>query len=409
VTRLLGKNIVLGVTGGIAAYKAAELCRLLVKEGADVHVVMTEAAQAFIGPLTMQTLSGHRVGTRLVDASDEAEVGHIRLADRADLIVVAPATADSLARFSAGRADDLLGAVILASHADVLMAPAMNVNMWENPITQENLQRLLANPRFTTVGPDAGPLACGWIGAGRLVEPDVVVEAIVNRLAVRGPLSGKRVLVSAGPTREPVDAVRYLGNHSSGKMGFAIASAAVAMGAEVVLVSGPVDLPTPPGIASRIDVQTALQMQTAIETCVEVGIDVVVMAAAVADFRPQQAATGKLSRREGEAPSLTLVANPDILAGLGQRPAERRPRLIGFAAEVLGGDALVARANQKLLEKGCDAIVANSVGQGDTGFGSDDNQGYLVTKSGAPLLLPREPKIDMARRIWRHLTPLLFG
>jgi phosphopantothenoylcysteine decarboxylase / phosphopantothenate---cysteine ligase len=409
VTRLVGKNIVLGVTGGIAAYKAAELCRLLVKEGADVHVVMTEAAQAFIGPLTMQTLSGHRVGTRLVDASDEAEVGHIRLADRADLIVVAPATADSLARFSGGRADDLLGAVILASHADVLLAPAMNVNMWENPITQENLQRLLANPRFSTVGPDAGPLACGWIGAGRLVEPDVVVEAIVARLATRGPLSGKRVLVSAGPTQEPVDAVRFLGNRSSGKMGFALASAAVAMGAEVVLVAGPVDLPTPPGVSTRIDVQTALQMQAAIESSVEVGIDVVVMAAAVADFRPAVASNAKLSRRDGEAPSLALVANPDILSGLGKRTGDRRPRLIGFAAEVLSGEALVARAQQKLLEKGCDAIVANSVGQGDTGFGSDDNQGFLVTQSGSPLLLPREPKIDMARRIWRHVAPLLFG
>jgi len=409
VTRLLGKNIVLGVTGGIAAYKAAELCRLLVKEGADVHVVMTEAAQAFIGALTMQTLSGHRVGSRLVDASDEAEVGHIRLADRADLIVVVPATADSLARFAAGRADDLLGAVILASHADVLLAPAMNVNMWENPINQQNLQRLLANPRFTTVGPDAGPLACGWIGSGRLVEPDVVVDAINERLAVRGPLSGKRVLVSAGPTHEPVDAVRFLGNHSSGKMGFALAAAAVAMGAEVTLVSGPVALPTPAGVSTRIDVQTALQMQAAIESAVDLGIDVVVMAAAVADFRPLQTSTGKLSRREGEAPSLVLVANPDILAALAMRPVERRPRLIGFAGEVLAGDALIARARQKLLEKGCDMIVANSVGQGDTGFGSDDNQGFLVLKSGAPLLLLRESKADMARRIWRHAAPLLFG
>ncbi len=409
MTRLLGKNIVLCVTGGIAAYKAAELCRLLVKEGADVHVVMTEAAQAFIGPLTMQTLSGHRVGVRLVDASDEADVGHIRLADRADLIVVAPATADSLARIASGRADDLLGAVILASHADVILAPAMNVNMWENPITQEHLQRLLANPRFTTVGPDAGPLACGWIGAGRLVEPDVVVEAIVARLAMRGPLSGKRVLVSAGPTHEPVDAVRFLGNRSSGKMGFALASAAVAMGAEVVLVAGPVDLSTPPGVSTRIDVQTALQMQAAIESCVDAGIDVVVMAAAVADFRPAVVSNAKLSRRDGETPSLALVPNPDILAGLAMRPAERRPRLIGFAAEILVGDALVARALQKLREKGCDAIVANSVGQGDTGFGSDDNQGFLVVKSGAPLLLPRESKADMARRIWRHAAPLLFG
>ena len=407
MTRLVGKNIVLGVTGGIAAYKAAELCRLLVKEGADVHVVMTESAQAFIGSLTMQTLSGHRVGTRLVDASDEAEVGHIRLADRADLIVVAPATADSLARFSGGRADDLLGAVVLASHADVLLAPAMNVNMWENPITQENLQRLLANPRFSTVGPDAGPLACGWIGAGRLVEPDVVVEAIVARLSARGPLSGKRVLVSAGPTQEPVDAVRFLGNRSSGKMGFALASAAVAMGAEVVLVAGPVDLETPKGVSKRIDIQTALQMQAAIEASVASGIDVVVMAAAVADFRPATASNAKLSRRDGEAPSLALVANPDILAGLGQRP--QRPRLIGFAAEVLTGDALIARAQQKLVEKGCDAVVANSVGQGDTGFGSDDNQGYLVTRSGSSLVLPREPKLDMARRIWRHVAPLLLG
>src|SRR3954466_2560422 len=238
MSALTGKNLVLGVTGGISAYKGAELCRLLKKAGADVRVVMTKAACQFITPLTLQTLSGHPVGLDLFDPTEESQIGHIRLADEADAVIVAPATADSIARFAAGLADDLLAAVLLATRAPVLLAPAMNVNMWENPLTRANLARLLDKGRVTTVGPDAGELACGWIGAGRLVEPTEIVAALERLLAGRASLAGRRVVVTAGPTFEPIDDVRFLGNRSSGKMGFAIAAAAAARGAEVTVTGG---------------------------------------------------------------------------------------------------------------------------------------------------------------------------
>ncbi len=256
---LNGRRVVLGVTGGIAAYKAAELCRLLTKAGADVRVILTDAATQFITPLTMQTLSGHPVGRDLFDLTEESQIGHIRLADDADLIVVAPATADAIARLAAGMANDLLAAVVLASRAPVLLAPAMNVNMWENPITQSNLARLLGSDgggRFATVGPDRGPLACGWVGQGRLIEPAEILLAaeqqVINPaqggVSRKGDLAGQHVVVTAGPTREPIDEVRFLGNRSSGKMGFAIAAAAAARGAQVTLIAGPVTLPTPNGV-----------------------------------------------------------------------------------------------------------------------------------------------------------------
>src|SRR4051812_4063217 len=247
MSALDGKNVVLGVTGGISAYKGAELCRLLRKAGAEVRVVMTRAATEFITPLTLQTLSGHPVAQSLFDPAEESQIGHIRLADEADVVVVAPATADSIARFAAGMADDLLAAVLLATRAPVLLAPAMNVNMWENPLTQANLKRLLDTGRVSTVGPDAGELACGWVGAGRLIEPPEIVaalERIVN--AAQGPLSGRRVVITAGPTLEALDDVRFLGNRSSGKMGFALARSAARLGADVTLIAGPVSLATPP-------------------------------------------------------------------------------------------------------------------------------------------------------------------
>src|SRR3954470_21098138 len=260
-----GKKIVLGITGGISAYKGAELCRLLRKAGAEVRVVMTRAAGEFITPLTLQTLSGQPVARDLFDLGQEATIGHIEIADQADAVVVAPATADAIARFAAGMADDLLAAVLLATRAPVLLAPAMNVNMWQNPLTQANLARLLGTGRVRTVGPDAGELACGWIGAGRLVDPAEIlaaVEAMLSPAARR--LAGRRVVVSAGPTHEPLDDVRFLGNRSSGKMGFAIAAAAARLGAEVTLVAGPVSLPTPPGVQRRVDVESALDMQRAL-------------------------------------------------------------------------------------------------------------------------------------------------
>jgi phosphopantothenoylcysteine decarboxylase / phosphopantothenate---cysteine ligase len=417
VPALVGKSILLGVTGGISAYKAAELCRLLRKAEAQVRVVMTRAACEFITPLTLQTLTGHPVARELFDLTQEADVGHIRLADEADLVIVAPATADAIARLAAGMADDLLAAVVLACRAPILIAPAMNVNMWENPLTQDNLRRLLATGRVTTVGPDRGELACGWIGAGRLVDPAEVVaeaQAILARRAPRGALSGKQVVVTAGPTFEAVDDVRFLGNRSSGKMGFALARAAADLGAEVALIAGPVALATPGGVARRVDVESALDMQAALESAAA-RADVVVMAAAVADFRPATRQPGKLARRvlgggTTEALALPLVPNPDLLATLGSRRKGGSPFLVGFAAETgLNPDQLVARARAKLSEKGCDLIVANDVGAPGLGFGSDANAVTLVWAAGTPAQLGPASKNALAEQIWAAILPRLAG
>jgi len=403
---LAGKRIVLGVTGGIAAYKAAELCRLFVKAGATVRVVMTEAATRFIAPLTLQTLSGAPVALDLFDAAQEAEIGHIRLADEADLLVVAPATADFIARMAAGMADDLLAAVVLATRAPVLLAPAMNVNMWTNPVTQANLTGLLRNGRVATVGPDRGELACGWIGAGRLIEPaDIVAEAarlLAGAAPGGGDLAGRRVVVTAGATREPIDGVRFLGNRSSGKMGAAMAEAAVARGADVTLVAGP-EAPAVPG-ARRIDFETAADLQRVLADLAP-RADVVVMAAAVADFRPPSPVAGKLSRRTaGSEIALTLEAVPDLLAGLARARRGARPYLLGFAAETVGGDALAERAAAKLREKRCDAIVANDVSARGIGFGADDNQVTLLFGDGARHEIARAPKRAVADSLWNLLA-----
>ena len=403
---LAGARIVLGVTGGIAAYKAAELCRLFVKAGATVRVVMTEAATRFIAPLTLQTLSGAPVALDLFDAAQEAEIGHIRLADEADLLVVAPATADFIARMAAGMADDLLAAVVLATRAPVLLAPAMNVNMWTNPVTQANLTGLLRNGRVATVGPDRGELACGWIGAGRLIEPaDIVAEAarlLAGAAPGGGDLAGRRVVVTAGATREPIDGVRFLGNRSSGKMGAAMAEAAVARGADVTLVAGP-EAPAVPG-ARRIDFETAADLQRVLADLAP-RADVVVMAAAVADFRPPAPVAGKLSRRTaGSEIALTLEAVPDLLAGLARARRGARPYLLGFAAETVGGDALAERAAAKLREKRCDAIVANDVSARGIGFGADDNQVTLLFGDGARHEIARAPKRAVADSLWNLLA-----
>jgi phosphopantothenoylcysteine decarboxylase/phosphopantothenate--cysteine ligase len=415
--RSAGQNIVLGITGGIAAYKGAELCRLLVKAGATVRVILTEAAAHFVTPLTLQTLSGHPVARDLFDLDEESEIGHIRLADQADLIVVAPATADFIARLAAGMANDLLSAVVLASRAPVLLAPAMNVNMWQNPITQANLGRLLGSAgagRFSTVGPDRGELACGWVGQGRLMEPAEILAAAqqVGSAGTRD-LQGRRVVVTAGPTREPIDDVRFLGNRSSGKMGFALAQAAAARGAQVTLIAGPVALATPTGVAARVDVETAAEMAEALAAATP-SADVVVMAAAVADFRPAARVAGKLSRRDtaaagggGSPPALALVPNPDLLAGLGRARQGALPLLVGFAAEAGGGAALVARAQQKLAEKQCDIVVANDVSAAGVGFGAEDNQVTLVFADGRTVALPRAPKLAIAGQIWDHVSHAL--
>jgi phosphopantothenoylcysteine decarboxylase/phosphopantothenate--cysteine ligase len=407
MSALTGKNLVLGITGGISAYKGAELCRLLKKGGADVRVVMTKAACHFIPPLTLQTLSGHPVGLDLFDPTEESQIGHIRLADEADAVVVAPATADSIARFAAGMADDLLAAVLLATRAPVLLAPAMNVNMWENPLTQANLARLLETGRVTTVGPDAGELACGWIGAGRLVEPTEIVAALEKLLGRTQSLGGRRVVITAGPTLEAIDDVRFLGNRSSGKMGFALASTAARRGAEVTLIAGPVSLPTPAGVNRRLDVESARDMQQALGAAAA-DADVVVMAAAVADFRPTMRAVGKLSRRTNAPATVPLTANPDLLAELGRTRTGTRPLLVGFAAEVgATGEALVERARQKLADKRCDVVVANDVAQAGLGFGSDRNAVTLVFSDGGVVPLPAASKEALADDIWAHLAPLV--
>jgi phosphopantothenoylcysteine decarboxylase/phosphopantothenate--cysteine ligase len=392
-----GRRIVVGVSGGIAAYKAAELVRALVKAGAEVRVVMTAAAQQFITPLTLQTLSGNPVGTDTFDLTQESTIGHIELADRAELLVIAPATADVIARLAHGMANDLLTTVALASRAPLLLAPAMNVNMWRHPATQANL-RTLVERGVHTVGPDAGELACGWIGEGRMIEAPVIAEACARLLGPRD-WAGRRVVVTAGPTHEPIDPVRFLGNRSTGKMGFAIAARAARRGAEVTLIAGPTSLPTPTGV-TRVDVETALQMREATLARVA-GAALVVMTAAVADYRPASAAPQKLKKDAlGEAPALPLTQNPDILREL----AGRAPVVIGFAAET---EDVVRHAAQKLSEKGCDLIVANDVSERGSGFGTDTNRVVLLGRDGSVERLPQLAKDEVADRILDRARQLL--
>jgi phosphopantothenoylcysteine decarboxylase / phosphopantothenate---cysteine ligase len=401
---LEGKTIVLGVTGGIASYKAAELARLLVKEGALVRAIMTERASAFLGELTLQTLTGHRVFTNPFELTQESEIGHIQLADAADLIVVAPATANAIARMAAGLADDALTSVVLASRAPLLVAPSMNVNMWESPLTQGNLRRLVELAGARTVGPGAGFLACRWIGPGRMAEPADIVEAAARVLTPQD-LEGRSIVVTAGPTHEPIDPVRFLGNRSSGKMGYAIAAAAARRGARVHLVSGPVELVPPPGIEVE-RVATARDLERATRAAAE-GADAVIMAAAVADFRPAEAREQKIKKRPGgEAPAVELVPNPDILATLGAARAERgarRPVLVGFAAET---ERLVEHARHKLETKRCDLVVANDVSASDAGFSVDTNRVVLVDAQGEEAL-ELDTKARIAHAVVDRVAELL--
>jgi phosphopantothenoylcysteine decarboxylase/phosphopantothenate--cysteine ligase len=397
---LAERRIVVGVAGGIAAYKAAELVRALVKAGAEVRVVMTEAAQQFITPLTLQALSQHPVATDTFDPHQEATIGHIQLADWAELLVIAPATADVIARLAHGLANDLLSTVALACRAPLLLAPAMNVNMWRHAATQANL-RLLVERGALTVGPDAGELACGWIGEGRMIEAADIAAACARALSP-GDWQGRRVLVTAGPTFEPIDPVRFLGNRSTGKMGFAIARQAARRGARVTLIAGPTALPTPagPGEIERVDVETARQMEAAVLARLD-GQALVVMTAAVADYRPATEATQKLKKEAlGDAPTLTLARNPDILAAL----AGRAPVVVGFAAET---EDVERRAVEKRRLKGCDLLVANDVSEEGSGFGTDTNRVVLVGRDGAIERLPRLTKDEVADRILDRARELL--
>ena len=374
---LAHKQVLLGITGGIAAYKSAELVRRLRDAGATVRVVMTPAACEFITPLTLQALSGQPVHLDLLDPAAEAAMGHIELARWADVVLVAPASADFMARVAAGIADDLLSTLCLATQAPLLFAPAMNQAMWSNAATQQNL-KTLASRGVRFAGPAEGAQACGDTGPGRMLEVPDLVSAAIGVFA-GGPLTGVRVMLTAGPTREAIDPVRYISNSSSGKMGFALAAAAAEAGANVTLVAGPVSLPTPAGV-SRIDVVTAAEMHTAVMTRVA-DCDVFIGCAAVADYRAADIAPQKI-KKTGETLALHLVRNPDIIAAVAaHRP---RPFTVGFAAET---DDLLVHARQKLERKGLDLVIANDVSRSDIGFGSDHNEVQVVSITGesAPL------------------------
>jgi phosphopantothenoylcysteine decarboxylase/phosphopantothenate--cysteine ligase len=403
---LRGRTVVVGVGGGIAAYKAVELVRLLTKGEATVRVAMTAAAREFVGALTFQALSGGAVMTDLFDLTQESEIGHIQIADGADLVVIAPATADLIARMAAGMANCPVSAVVLATRAPVLVAPSMNVNMWESPLTQANVRRLIDVRGVRVVGPGAGFLACRWTGPGRLAEPADIVEAAAHVLTPQD-LGGRRVVVTAGPTWEAVDPVRYLGNRSSGKMGYALARAAARRGAQVTLVSGPTAIEPPVGVLVE-RVESAREMAAATERAAAEA-DVVVMAAAVADFRPATAAAQKIKKRAaGDAPAIALAVNPDVLGGLGAARAARgaaRPLLVGFAAET---EKVVEYAREKLLAKKCDLVVANDVSQPDAGFAVDTNRVTLVDGGGAREL-PLAGKDEVAHAILDRVVELLGG
>jgi phosphopantothenoylcysteine decarboxylase / phosphopantothenate---cysteine ligase len=402
-------RVLLIVGGGIAAYKACEIVRLLRKGGHGVRCVLTEGGSHFVTAMTLAALSEEEVHTTLWDLKDEAEMGHIQLSRQADLVVVAPATADLLARMAAGLANDLATTLLLATDKPVLAAPAMNVRMWLHPATRRNVDQLRADG-ITVMEPDEGAMACGEYGPGRLPEPAVITARIEALLAERSgntsgaarrgkdrPLSGKHVLVTAGPTHEPIDPVRYIANRSSGKQGFAIAGALAALGARVSLVAGPVALSTPTGV-TRIDVETAREMAQAVDAALPA--DAAVMVAAVADWRAQDAAEQKLKKAAGGIPSLQLVENPDILATLGHDP--RRPRLlVGFAAET---EHVVAHARDKLARKGADWIIANDV-SGDV-MGGDTNTVHLVSADGVETW-EHMPKADVADRLADRIASAL--
>ena len=398
-----GKRILLVISGGVAAYKSLELIRRLTDRGAAVRCVMTEGAQRFVTPLSAAALSGDRVFTDLFSLTDEAEMGHIRLSREADLVVVAPATADLMARMAVGLADDLATAVLLATDKPVLLAPAMNAAMWRHAATRRNAARLVADG-IATVGPEAGDLACGEVGSGRMSEPAAIAAAAGALLAgpAARPLAGRHALVTSGPTHEPIDPVRYIANRSSGKQGHAIAAACARLGARVTLVSGPVAIDDPRGV-DVVRVETARDMLRACEAALPA--DVAVCAAAVADWRAARKAATKMKKNGGGPPPLELAENPDILATLAARN-DRRPRLVvGFAAET--GDA-AARARTKLAAKGCDWIVANDVGEGSGTFGGDENTVHLVTPDGVedwPRLAKDRVAERLARRIADRLAP----
>jgi phosphopantothenoylcysteine decarboxylase/phosphopantothenate--cysteine ligase len=401
---LQGKRILLIIGGGIAAYKSLDLIRRLRERGAEVRVVMTQAAQEFITPLSAGAIAGGRVYADLFDWRTEFDIGHIRLARDTDLVVAAPATADLMAKMAGGHADDVASAVLLATDKPVLIAPAMNPHMWSHAATRRNLAQLIADG-VAAVGPDAGEMAePGEAGIGRMAEPLEIVAAVEARLIARHdtarPLSGRRVLITAGPTHEPIDPVRYIANRSSGKQGFAIARAAAAAGADVTLVTGPVSLADPPGV-TLIKVESAREMFAEVERALPV--DVAVFAAAVADWRVAAPGAHKLKKSAAGAPKLDLIENPDMLASVAHRKSMRPPLVIGFAAET---EDIIENARAKLDRKGCDWIVANDVSPGTGIMGGDRNSVHLVTRDGVESW-PREDKQIVADKLIARIAVAL--
>jgi phosphopantothenoylcysteine decarboxylase/phosphopantothenate--cysteine ligase len=395
-------RIALGVGGGIAAYKAAELARALMERDCTVEVIMTGAAQEFVRPLTFASLTGRKVITGLFSGASAEEtlssaVEHIRVAQDNDILVVAPATADLLAKFAGGHADDFLTTLYLAFTGPVVLAPAMNTNMWNHSATRENL-RILAARGHVVIEPGEGLLACGTTGPGRLAEPEEIANAVMSLAGRKRDLEGDTVLITAGPTQEPLDPVRYISNRSSGKMGYAIAEAAQARGADVILISGPVSLPAPPGV-TMIRVRTAAEMRQAVLDHLAKA-SIVIKTAAVADYFVSRIPGQKLKKTAARI-SLELDPTPDILAEVGQKKGDRL--LIGFAAET---DNLVEEARRKLNTKNCDMVVANLVSEDGIGFDANDNAVTLVQRTGEAISLPRAPKREIAGRILDQVPKL---
>lgn len=406
MSRLAARRILLGITGGIAAYKCCELVRQLRREGAEVQVLMTPAAAAFVTPLSLQAVSGRPVRTDLLDPSAEAAMGHIELARWGEVLLVAPASADALARLAQGHANDLLSTCYLAFDGPKFLAPAMNQAMWRAPATGRNVAQLEADGA-TVLGPASGSQACGDEGPGRMIEPADLVQALEAWASARGdsspsPWAGRHVVITAGPTREALDPVRYLTNKSSGQQGFALAEAAVAAGARVTLITGPVSLPTPAGV-TRIDVEAAQDMLTAAEAaCADA--DLCVAVAAVADYRVAEVATQKLKRQDGVPLTLTLVPNPDIIATLAaQRGSRARPVLVAFAAET---ENVLAHARSKRSKKGVDFVVANDVSRADIGFNSQENCVTVLGPSGETAL-PKMSKRALSTQLLQEFASAL--
>jgi phosphopantothenoylcysteine decarboxylase/phosphopantothenate--cysteine ligase len=398
---LRGKSVLLIVGGGIAAYKSLELVRRLRERGVRVRAILTRAGAEFVTALSVSSLTGEKTYQDLFSVTDEAEMGHIQLSRAADLLVVAPATADLMAKLAQGHASDLASTALLATDKPVLLAPAMNVRMWNHAATQRNLARLTGDG-VISIGPNEGEMACGEFGPGRMAEPEKIVEAIETMLARSVTLAGRKALVTAGPTREPLDPVRYLANRSSGKQGYAIAAALAEAGADTTLVSGPVDLAPPPNV-TLLKVETACEMLDACESVLPA--DVAVFAAAVADWRPESRADGKLKKRDGDAaPLIRLVRNPDILATISR--SKKRPALVvGFAAET---ENVVANGEEKRLRKACDWILANDVSRERGIMGGDSNRVHLISAAGVedwPLM----NKADVGRRLAQRIGAALKG